>query len=48
MGGWSAIAAEAGYADQAHLTREVGRLTRFSPSRLEERLDVIDHARLVD
>lgn len=46
--GWSGVAAEAGYADQAHLTREVGRLTQMSPTRLEERLNTIEHARLVD
>ena len=29
----AAIAAEAGYADQAHLTRECGRLVRPDPGR---------------
>jgi AraC-like DNA-binding protein len=34
-GGLAQVAAAAGYADQAHLTRESGRLTGFSPRRLE-------------
>lgn len=44
---WSGLAAEGGYADQAHLTREVGRLTRLSPTRLEARLRAIEHRRLL-
>ena len=30
----AAIAAEAGYADQAHLTRECGRLSGLTPAAL--------------
>lgn len=46
--GLSQLAAASGYADQAHLTREMGRLTTFSPAVLAERLDDITHGRLVD
>lgn len=46
--GLSQLAAASGYADQAHLTREMGRLTTFSPAVLAERLDDIAHGRLVD
>jgi AraC-like DNA-binding protein len=34
-GGLAQVAAATGYADQAHLTRESGRLTGFSPKRPE-------------
>lgn len=44
---WSGLAAEGGYADQAHLTREIGKLTRLSPTRLEVRLRAIEHRRLL-
>lgn len=46
--GLAQLAADSGYADQAHLTREVGRLTTFTPTMLAERLDDIAHDRLVD
>lgn len=46
--GWSGVAAESGYSDQAHLTREVTRFTHFSPTRLKDRLDIIEHGGLVD
>ncbi len=46
--GLSDLAAASGYADQAHLTREVSRLTTFTPMVLAERLDEIAHDRLVD
>lgn len=46
--GWSGVAAESGYSDQAHLTREMTRLTKFSPKRLKDRLDTIEHGGLVD
>jgi AraC-like DNA-binding protein len=46
--GWSGAAAEGGFADQSHLTREVHRRTQFSPTRLHQRLNDIDHERLVD
>jgi AraC-like DNA-binding protein len=31
---WASVAAEAGYADQSHLCRELRRYTGFSPQRL--------------
>lgn len=46
--GWSGVAAEAGYADQAHLTRDVAKHTRLSPTRLQDRLETIEHRTLVD
>ena len=48
VGGWSAVALSSGYADQAHFTREVARLTRFAPTALQARLATIEHERLVD
>lgn len=45
---WSRAAAEAGFADQAHLTRDVRRRTMMSPTRLRERLAAIEHGRLVE
>lgn len=48
LGGWSGLADESGYADQSHLIREFGRLTQFTPTLLQQRLDVIDHGRLID
>lgn len=36
-GGLAGAAARAGYADQAHMTRETGRLAGMSPARLAER-----------
>ncbi len=48
FGGWSGVALASGFADQAHFNREVARLTRFVPTRLRERLDTIEHERLID
>lgn len=36
---WSALAQDAGYADQAHLCRETRRVTGFSPEELRRRID---------
>lgn len=41
--GWSIVAAESGFADQAHLTRETVDLTDLSPSRFEDRVRPIQH-----
>lgn len=46
VGGWSGVALSSGYADQAHFSREVARLTRFAPQALRARLDTIEHERL--
>ncbi len=46
VGGWSGVALSSGYADQAHFSREVARLTRFAPQALLARLDTIDHEQL--
>ncbi|QJR35380.1 helix-turn-helix transcriptional regulator [Gemmatimonas groenlandica] len=46
--GLAQVAFDSGYADQAHLTREVGRLTTLTPTMLAERLDDIAHDHLVD
>ena len=35
---WASIAAEAGYADQSHLCRELRRYTGFSPMQLWRRV----------
>jgi len=35
---WASIAAEAGYADQSHLCRELRRYTGFSPQQLWRRV----------
>ncbi len=48
VGGWSGVALASGFADQAHFAREVARLTRFVPTRLRERLNTIEHQRLID
>lgn len=48
VGGWSGVALSSGYADQAHFTREVARLTRFAPNALRARLETIDHEQLED
>ncbi len=47
-GGWSGLAQVAGYADQSHLVRELGRLTQFTPTALRNRLLTIDHGRIID
>lgn len=41
---WSRIAAESGFVDHAHLTREFGALTGLSPSRAAEQLARTAHA----
>ena len=46
--GLAQLAVDSGYADQAHLTREVGRLTTFTPTMLAERFHDIAHDQLVD
>lgn len=48
VGGWSGVALASGFADQAHFSREVARMTRFAPKALQQRLDTIDHERLID
>lgn len=40
---WSRLAAELGYADHAHLTREFRSVTGFAPTELRERLAAIEH-----
>ncbi len=47
-GGWTGIALSSGFSDQSHFTREVARLTRFAPTALRDRLDTIEHKRLID
>lgn len=47
-GGWSGVALSSGFADQAHFSREVARMTRFAPRALRERLETIEHERLID
>ncbi len=46
VGGWSGVAYASGFADQAHFSREVARLTRFAPEALRARLDTIEHEQL--
>ena len=41
-GGWAGIAAESGYADQAHLTREFSALAGESPTAWARRVALID------
>lgn len=41
--GWSGVAAESGYADQAHLVREVRQYTQLSPTALKAWLAQITH-----
>ena len=40
---WGRVAAEHGYADQAHFAREVAALTGAPPTALQERLRQIEH-----
>jgi AraC-like DNA-binding protein len=44
---WVQVAAEHGYADQAHLAREFRRLVGLSPAAFERHVRRIEHARLV-
>lgn len=48
LGGWARVAADSGYADQAHLTRECARLLTLTPTVLSSRLSEIAHEHLVD
>lgn len=48
LGGWARLAAESGYADQAHLSREWSRLMTLTPTMLSTTLESIAHDRLVD
>jgi len=41
--GWSAIAAQSGFADHAHLTREFRALVGLAPTHVASRLDAIEH-----
>lgn len=41
--GWSAIAAESGFADHAHLTREYQSLVGLAPTRVADALGAIAH-----
>lgn len=43
---WSVVAATLGYADQAHLVRDVGVLMGLTPGALRERLELIEHGPL--
>jgi methylphosphotriester-DNA--protein-cysteine methyltransferase len=45
---WADRAAEAGFADQAHMTRQFGSIAGASPKRFEKRVREIDHGDLVD
>lgn len=40
---WAVLAHDLGFADQAHMTRELGDVTGFTPTLLEDRLDAIEH-----
>jgi len=40
---WSELAAHFGYADQAHLVREIASMTGLTPTAFEQRLQLIEH-----
>lgn len=44
---WSMVAAELGYADQAHLIRDTTALIGGPPTRVEDRLDAIEHGTIL-
>jgi AraC-like DNA-binding protein len=48
FGGWARVAAESGFADQAHLAKECSRLLQLTPTMVSDRLNEIAHERLVD
>ncbi|MGV3709043.1 MAG: helix-turn-helix domain-containing protein [Gemmatimonas sp.] len=48
FGGWARLAAESGFADQAHLAKECARLLQLTPTAVSNRLSDISHTRLVD
>jgi AraC-like DNA-binding protein len=41
--GWASVAIDSGYADQAHLSRDVAALTGLSPAGFEARIRPIEH-----
>ena len=45
--GWAAIAAESGYADQAHLSRDYLKMMGVTPTSLAERLARIGHGEIL-
>ncbi len=47
-GGLARVAAESGYADQAHLARDFHRLMSGAPDKLRRRLATIEHSALLD
>jgi AraC-like DNA-binding protein len=40
---WSTIAAQSGFTDQQHLVNEIGRMTAYTPTLLQQRLRLIEH-----
>jgi AraC-like DNA-binding protein len=43
---WASLAANLGFCDQAHLTKEFAAITGFTPSKFEARIDLIGHGRV--